>query len=185
MQNILDKTAESILNNSKIDTQNDLFLECKWGFDGSSGHSAYKQKFENQDATDEFLFITSFVPLRLLDWADEQVVWQNNKHSSWRLCRPLKILFTKETPDVINSVWRSIQMEIENLDSYNYISENKNINVHYRMKLTMIDGAVFNVINENKSSSTCALCGAKPSQMNSMSVFERPVNVDCQHCMRG
>lgn len=179
LQTILDKTSESILNSSAFETKNDLILECKWGFDGSSGHNAYKQKFENEDASDEFLFVTSFVPLRLLDWADEKVVWQNEKHSSWRLCRPLKIIFTKENPDVINTVRRNIQTQIDNLDVYNYISENKNFNVHYNMKLTMIDGAVLNVLNENKSSSTCVLCGAKPSEMNRMPIFERPVNEGC------
>lgn len=44
LQNILDKTAHSILNMNDFQTENDLILECKWGFDGSSGHSVYKQK---------------------------------------------------------------------------------------------------------------------------------------------
>lgn len=110
------------MNKYDCDTKNDLILECKWGFDGSSGHSIYKQKFENQDATDEFIFAASFVPLRLLEWADENLVWQNDRHSFWRLCRPIKVLFTKENPDVIRSVRENIQSEIENLDTYFYNS---------------------------------------------------------------
>ena len=179
LQKILDKTVRSILDVNDIDTNNDIVLECKWGFDGSSGHSVYKQKFQEEEASDEFMFVTSFVPLRLLDWGDDQIVWENDRHSSWRLCRPLKIIFTKENPSVIQSVRDSINTEIEGLDTYNYISKNKNLNVHYKMQLTMIDGAVLNVLSGNSSSSTCALCGAKPSEMNSLSIFERPVNEQC------
>lgn len=179
LQNILDKTAHSILNMNDFQTKNDLILECKWGFDGSSGHSVYKQKFENHDATDEFVFVTSFVPLRLLDWGDEKVVWQTDKHSSWRLCRPIKIMFTKENRNVINTVREQLQHEIETLDTYFYNSKNKSLNVHYRMKLTMIDGAVLSVINGSRSNSTCVLCGAKPSEMNDTLIFERTVNEQC------
>lgn len=179
LQKILDKTVRSILDVNDIDTNNDIVLECKWGFDGSSGHSVYKQKFQDEEASDEFMFVTSFVPLRLLDWADDQIVWENDRHSSWRLCRPLKIIFTKENPSIIQSVRDSINTEIEGLDTYNYISKNKNLNVHYKMQLTMIDGAVLNVLSGNSSSSTCALCGAKPSEMSSLSIFERPVNEQC------
>lgn len=58
LQEVLEKTASSILNILTTDQLNSrLKLICKWGFDGSSGHSLYKQKF-NQDinSTDEFMF---------------------------------------------------------------------------------------------------------------------------------
>ncbi|KAG8240075.1 hypothetical protein J437_LFUL018899 [Ladona fulva] len=42
-------------------------LICKYGFDGSSGHSQYKQLWQTEDKSDEFLFMSSVVPLRLLN----------------------------------------------------------------------------------------------------------------------
>lgn len=38
----------------------------KWGCYGSSGLSLYKQRFENEESTDEYMFIISLVPLRLV-----------------------------------------------------------------------------------------------------------------------
>ncbi|XP_017481320.1 PREDICTED: uncharacterized protein LOC108370503 [Rhagoletis zephyria] len=166
LQAILDKTSNSILKKLEFGAESDVILECKWGFDGSSGHSVYKQKFESQDATDEFLFVTSFVPLRIVEGKNEKIVWQNSKHSSQRLCRPLKILFAKENPRLIMEVKDNIQREIENLTTYVYNNDKKKINVQYRLKLTMIDGTVLNAIHGHKSCATCVLCGAKPTQMN-------------------
>lgn len=88
-------------------------------------------------------------------------------------------MFTKENRNVINTVREQLQHEIETLDTYFYNSKNKSLNVHYRMKLTMIDGAVLSVINGSRSNSTCVLCGAKPSEMNDTLIFERTVNEQC------
>lgn len=179
LQAILDKTTNSILNKLEFGAENNVILECKWGFDGSSGHSIYKQKFESQDATDEFLFVASFVPLRIMEDKNEKILWQNNRHSSLRLCRPLKILFTKENSELIMKVKDNIHREIEQLTTYVYNNDKKKIKVEYRLKLTMIDGAVLNAIHGHKSCATCVLCGAKPTQMNTELVLERNVNENC------
>lgn len=72
-------------------------MTYKWGCDGSSGHSNYKQKFSESDEnkTDEYLFAVCLVPLQLK--VCDIVVWQNPRPSSTRFCRPIKILFEKET----------------------------------------------------------------------------------------
>lgn len=179
LQTLLDNTAKSILTKLQICPKNNITLECKWGFDGSSGHSLYKQKFRNEDATDEFMFVSSFVPLRILDDTNENVLWQNDRHSSSRLCRPIKILFTKENSQTINEVKENIEKEIADLDACVYIDNSYEIMISHRMKLTMIDGAVLNVLYGNKSCATCVLCGAKPSQMNDESIYQREVNEEC------
>lgn len=46
--------------------QNSFMLISKWGCDGSSAQSRYKQKLNNPDYSDEHLFAISFVPLRLV-----------------------------------------------------------------------------------------------------------------------
>lgn len=66
LQELLQKTTESILKLTDVDSQKRLKLICKWGMDGSSGHSQYKPKFSNKESTDEFLFLMAMVPLRLV-----------------------------------------------------------------------------------------------------------------------
>lgn len=97
LQDLLNSTAKSILhlvnNNENI---GNLKLVCKWGFDGSSGHSIYKQKFtENSQQTDEFLFVIALVPLKLFNENSEEI-WANPHCSSTLFCRPIKFIFTKE-----------------------------------------------------------------------------------------
>jgi len=55
LQELLNKTAESIVKIANISVDIKLKLTSKRGFDGSAGHSTYKQKFlEAHNATDEF-----------------------------------------------------------------------------------------------------------------------------------
>lgn len=91
LQSLLDNTASSILELQKEwienclgKTENNLRLIGKWGFDGSTGHSEYKQKFTNCNDDDISLFVTSYVPLR-------------PRPSSIRYCRPIRLQFKKET----------------------------------------------------------------------------------------
>ena len=60
LQSLVDNTALSILQPQKVSIENDLLIG-KWGFDGSTGHSEYKQKISKDD--DKSLFVTSYVPL--------------------------------------------------------------------------------------------------------------------------
>lgn len=64
---LMRKTVEGIAELCDVQniTENEkLSLICKWGMDGSSGHSRYKQKFDNPDHSDEFMFLIAFVPLK-------------------------------------------------------------------------------------------------------------------------
>lgn len=55
LQELLDCTSRSILQILSNNSYKNLTLLVKCGFDGSSGHSRYKQKFECS-STDEFMF---------------------------------------------------------------------------------------------------------------------------------
>ena len=73
LQAILNHTVERLLLVQKpvVDTLdkhelNSLILYSKWGFDGSSGHNSYKQTFLEPEASDASVFISTFVPLRLM-----------------------------------------------------------------------------------------------------------------------
>lgn len=77
-------------------------LECKWGMDGSSGHSRYKQVFQTEEhGTDEFLFFIALVPLRLVDKENCKTYWENPGPSSTLYCRQVKFLYYKENAQLV------------------------------------------------------------------------------------
>ena len=112
--NLIEHTASRLLemNFDKIESvidQEDASpykgtLQCKWGFDGASGQSICKQKYqtltdENMNyITEETLFLTSIVPLSLI--LNEQNIWTNQ---SPLLRRPIQLQYVKETPDILRS----------------------------------------------------------------------------------
>lgn len=72
LQALLDTTTERLLLSldNKIAEYSDTALEnlifiIKWGCDGASGLTEYKQRFKNTNNKDSHVFFTSFVPLRL------------------------------------------------------------------------------------------------------------------------
>ena len=100
LQNLLDHTASRITdvareNIGKLTEEfaKHLQLICKWGFDGTSGQSNYKMKFNDNTDSDSSLFYTSIVPLGLASLNEENdekvVIWCNPRPSSTRFCQPL------------------------------------------------------------------------------------------------
>ena len=56
-----------------------LRLQCKWGLDGSSGQSSYRQAGTSDPTRDQQVFVTSLVPLRMTcDDDDSSIVWKPN-----------------------------------------------------------------------------------------------------------
>lgn len=89
-------------------------LYCKWGFDGATGQSIYKQAVQSGTSMDEgSLFCSSVVPLRLD--INEECVWTNSKPSSTRYCRPLHIQYVKETAAVSRQEMNNFFTQIEDL----------------------------------------------------------------------
>lgn len=65
VETIMCKTVEGILDQCDIPQGlNTLQLIGKWGMDGSSGHSRFKQTFCNVENSDEFMFVIAFVPIK-------------------------------------------------------------------------------------------------------------------------
>lgn len=163
LQAILDLTVSRLLTicEDKLSLNTNLKLICKWGFDGASNQSIYKQKFTNGDLnSDNYIFMTSFVPIQLI--SDFEVVWINKTSSSTRYCRPIRFEFIHETTNVTITEYQRMEEEIKNLVPMQY----KNITINYEMLCTMIDGKVCTALSNETSCATCSLCGAKPSEMN-------------------
>lgn len=157
-------------------------LICKYGADGSSGHSEYMQKpttTNEQEISDTHLFLITFVPLRLVGYSDNmqqvddtkgEILWRNPRPSSTRLCRPIKFLYAKETTELIRQEINSLKTQIEKLHNIDItVNETQTIHCKATMHLTMLDVKVINALTDTGSTQTCYLCNAKPTEMNDLS----------------
>lgn len=146
-----------------------LTLVAKWGCDGSSGHSEYKQKFADDSLSDGSLFLTCMVPLRLQSTSDaSNIYWENPTPSSTRMCRPLRFELVQETAIVIRREVARVRAEIAGLERHAVIVREKSFVIDFSMILSMIDGKIVQILNDTPSMATCSLCGAKPSEMNNV-----------------
>ncbi|XP_072022020.1 LOW QUALITY PROTEIN: uncharacterized protein [Amphiura filiformis] len=152
-----------VIENLEEDEQLNCDLVCKWGFDGSSGQSEYKQKSAGT-LDDSSMFCTTLVPLQLK--FKDNILWQNPVPSSTRFCRPIHLLFKKESTELCQEVNKSVHDEIKKLQpldatldiDYELACEEnrkENIQVKYDLHLTMVDQKVLNALTETKSSMRC------------------------------
>lgn len=173
LQALLDLTTRKLVKvlNIDINEKRKMTLICKWGFDGASGQSNYKQRFydaheksDHDKPADSSVIVTSLVPIQLVADTDD-VLWQNPQPSSTQYCRPIKFEFRSETVEAIKAEHNRMQIEIDNLRPI-FISEK--FEVKYRLLLTMIDGKICSTLAESSSSMTCYICGATPREMNNL-----------------
>lgn len=188
VQALLDHTTARILE-TQVDVierfseeqLSNLKLICKWGGDGSSGHSQYKQKLSEEDISDGSVVLIAFVPLQLICENESQthVLWKNPRPSSTRFCRPIEIVLAKETADFVREKIGKIQKQIDTLNPYEAVIHRKNVQVNYELCLTMIDGKVCNALTETTSAQRCFLCGATTSEFNKLELIsQKPINED-------
>lgn len=188
LQALLDHTVDRILlvQNEVIrrltqDNVRKMDLICKWGCDGSSGQSEYKQTFSDDSKSDAHVFFTSVVPLQLACY-DEQskeeiIVWKNPRPSSPRFCRPLRLLFLREdTESTLNEV-NIVEEQIKSLCPFESVIDGKQISVAYKLLFTMIDGKVCNAVSSTKSAQRCYLCKATSKDFNAIdAVLQKEVD---------
>ena len=174
LQSLCNHTAEQlckyldvVINQLSRNEYENLKLYFKYGSDGSSSQSNYKQQFigDNGDSIDDSsVYVSSLVPIQLVTVTEnniEKIIWMNNKPSSPMYCRPISIKFTKETTDYIIEVENNLKIEIENLKCHNFINSSANIKVHYEFISTMYDVKSINAITEIKYTKQCYICGLK------------------------
>jgi len=99
---LVDHTVFRIIQGNKADFNEmenlspffELKAIYKWGCDGSIGHSTYLQRFSDTEVGDH-IFSICLVPLPILG-RNNIILWQNERPSSTRFCRPIKIKLQKE-----------------------------------------------------------------------------------------
>lgn len=171
LQELLNHTASRILP-----LQEDLFINLpnitnaklivSYGFDGSTGQSMYKQRFEASEPAsfDQSLFVTTVIPLKLVDNFGT-VLWINQTPQSVRFCRPLKMEFVKESKEHILKEKENLDTQIKNLMPFvGEILNERKVVVSYDLHMTLIDGKVLNILTGTKSCQLCPICGAGPKQ---------------------
>lgn len=173
LQSLLDHTVTRLLMLDSINLPGGdarLILYCKWGCDGSSGQSEYKQILsgESKLISDANLLIASLVPLKLVSEVDESVIWQNPSPSSVRFCRPILIEFAKETPEKTRSIVTDIETQILALTPSSVLINTATFSIKHTLYFTMVDGKVVQVLTNTPSSANCNVCLAKPSEMNDL-----------------
>lgn len=167
LQSLLDKTCESLVKciYSASDDSQSLKLICKWGFDGSSGYSKFKQTSDFTSSSElqaeGNLLVMSLVPLRLVK-ENNELLWKNPRPSSKLFCRPVKLLWIKETDEVSRQLEQDMNNQINNLSP----CQTEHGKISFTLLLTMVDGKVCNAITETTSAMRCFMCKATISEMN-------------------
>lgn len=87
---------------------------------------------------DDTIFVTSLVPLRVVDNITNEVVWQNPACSSTRYCRPIRLQYVKESVDISKNEEKYISDQINSLAKF----ECEFGTINFILQLTMIDGKV-------------------------------------------
>lgn len=175
LQSLLDHTTNRILESQKdvlesTENLNNLTLIGKWGFDGSTGHSEYKQTFADSSILDDSsLFVTSYVPLQLIcnleSIESTQIIWKNPRPCSTRYCRPIRFQFAKETSDLSIQEQSYFKNKIQKLNPTTFSIQNKEIKINHSLQLTMVDGKICSALSKS-ATSRCYLCGSSPKEMN-------------------
>lgn len=163
---LLDNTIRQILSilPEKVITKfnnKPLTLLGKWGMDGASGQQTTQQPWysENNDDTnylvyssesddddiqtdpsDKSVFLTTFVPLRLMSRASN--LWTNRNPSSVFTCRPIRFDFTKETKSLTIKNYNHYTNILEKVENYVLTFKDVTFDVNLDLKCTMIDGKV-------------------------------------------
>lgn len=176
LQSLLDHTSNRIVESqmpvfdSLPESEKEFVLIGKWGFDGSTGHSEYKQKFSDSEIDDSSLFVTSYVPLQLIcksNTSDEPIIWKNPRHFLSRWCRAIRFQFTKESKEISIQEKTHFKSQIDELVPTLVVINGREIKISYTLQLTMVDGKVCSALSD-LSTSRCYICGATPKEMNDL-----------------
>lgn len=149
---------------------NEITIYYKWGIDGASGQSQYKQIFTSAESTDDkSIIMISLVPLQIQ--SGSTVLWRNPQPSSTRYCRPIRFEFVKETRENVLKLVAFIQKQIDALKPTTIMLNGKELQATHHLELTMIDGKTVDYLTDT-STSNCYICDAKPTQMNNFAALK-------------
>lgn len=141
LQSLLNHTASRLLKSLTLCDQvsQKLRLACKVGFDGSSGHSEYKQVWKEAGQNDSSIVISCLYPLQLENTQNDELIWRCRVHSSVYFNRVLSLTWTKENDDFILAEKKWIDDQIAKVRPF----KQGDLEIKFRLMFTMADGKVF------------------------------------------
>lgn len=162
-------TALDIIASKNSVNSTNLELLWKCGLDGSGCHSVYDIRYDESlydGISEQNIFSAFLCPLRLTVKHSKTLLWNNPVPSSPIYCRPLRVIFKKESATLITSEWDSLKTEINNLVTTNI----DNYEIHHKIILTMVDGKICQALTHTPSAATCYMCHppTNPSCMNNL-----------------
>lgn len=193
LQELLNHTCSRLLQIPSIlsqlpNTDDDICLKMisKWGCDGASDQSQYKQKFSDGTVADSSIFMISMVPLKLeiKDGNNIKTIWCNPQSGSTRYCRVISFEYAKETDEKTKLEVSKLESEINSLLPTTVEIHRKHIKVAHEMHLTMVDGKVVTVLTETSSNACCVICKASPVEMNNLQMLSKKT-VAIENCKYG
>ena len=165
---ICENLREILCNRITKENQQRIILQCKYGFGGSSSHSQYKRKFVDEndenglETQDSSMILMALVPLRLIITDSitnkEKVIWQNPIPSSPSYCRPLRLQFLKESPEVIVAEKARLNEEITNLKDLQMDIASNSLKIEYQVFPSMFDIKSINALTSNDATQTFYIC---------------------------
>lgn len=183
LQDILDHSAIRLvkipeIQNSIIERNEKRFnLVLKYGCDGTSGFTQYRQAFtESKNVTNNSVVIYGMVPLFLevKNREDSRLkIWQNENPSSTKYCRVIKFSYEKEEAKNVRAEMKRLNEQIQNLRTTKTSVQGREISINYTLLCTMIDGKTRQALTETESSQRCCVCGALPSEVNDLAIVRR------------
>lgn len=188
MQDLLNHTTNRLAQSISevlllyVEEISEVTLHTKWGIDGTSGFTSFKQRFQNTSSKDENMLVTCMVPIRLVIKTTSQanfVCWQNPRTSSPRFCRPIRLQYTHETTDLTNEEVNRVEQEIINISPTIVDLGTKTISVSHALYFTMTDGKICNAVTGTSSTQRCYICKLTSSKFNSIAAScQEPVDVE-------
>ncbi|XP_062710003.1 uncharacterized protein LOC109400772 [Aedes albopictus] len=179
LQSLVDHTNKRLIESHRSilagSACNTFEINYKWGCDGSSNHSRYKQNFvetdedgELREYNDSHIFSMALVPLQLIGRISEHerdIFWKNDLPSSVSLCRPIKLIFLKESAQLTRNEVEKVRDQIKNLRPTEILQDGRTITVYSSLILSMMDTKVVNDLTETNSQS-CSFCGKSGKNLN-------------------
>ena len=185
LQNLLDLTIQrlvevqqEVLEKHVPQDVNEISVTFKWGFDGSGGHSIYKQNFTNHiQYGDSNIILCTLVTLEMYIYSngEKKILWKNVTPSSTKHCRPLEFQLKKETNEAIRKIYEKTEVEIAELRPTKVLLSGREVQIKHNLLSTMIDGKTCNALTDTASSLRCNVCKALPKEMNNLvSILKKP-----------
>nr|KAF7437790.1 hypothetical protein H0235_000181 [Vespula pensylvanica] len=180
LQGLLDHSVEQILfiqrdflKSSTSEYISNMTLYCKWGYAEISGENIKSNFNGNRDtASNTSLFSISIVPLQLIstnpETRAEYIIWENQRPSSARFCRPIKLQFNHGNSQNYTNDVDYIKEQERNLVSFITVFDGKLITVSYNLKFVMTNSQVCNAVTSTSEDEHCHLCKVVKNRFNNI-----------------